>query len=267
MKIDSETIKKLREKTGAGILDCKQALEKTGGDMDKAIDRLRVEGSIRAAKRQDREAREGVLRLKVTAEGRRAALVELNCETDFVSRTREFQELADWLLEEVLREGEGVLRQPETERRIKEVSGRTGEKTAAGRVFLWDRRGFIAGYLHHNGRVAALVELDRADPEAGREVAMQVVVGNPDHLDEKSVPAEVVDREMEIFRLQSADKPEPIREKVAAGKWRKRLAEICLLDLPYIRDPKISVREYLGKMPAGGAIQVKDFLRLRLGDE
>ena len=267
MKIDSETIKKLREKTGAGILDCKQALEKSGGDVDKATDRLRVEGLARAAKRQGREAREGVLRLKVTAEGLRAALVELNCETDFVARTAEFQELADWLLEKVMNEGEETLRQPETEKRIKEISGRTGEKISGGRVFLWDKPGFIAAYLHHNGRVAALVELDRADPEAGREVAMQVAVSNPDYLDEESVPAEVADREMEIFRLQSADKPEPLQEKVAVGKWRKRLAEICLLDLPYIRDPKISVRQYLGKRPEGGPVHIRDFLRLRLGDE
>ncbi len=267
MNTDFETIKELREQTGAGILACKQALEKTGGDLDKAIDRLRVEGQVRAAKRVGRQAKEGLIRMRVASEDGRAALVELNCETDFVARTEDFRELADWLLEEVWNSGEEVAAAPPTEERVKEVSGRTGEKIVLGRVLHWRREGFVEGYLHHNGRAAALVELNRADPEAAREVAMQVVVSRPEYLDEGSVPEEVVRREMEIFRQQAADKPEQVRDKVAAGKWRKRLSEVCLLDMPYIRDPKLSVRDYLKQRSSGEPLEIKDFAGWRLGEK
>lgn len=267
MSTGFEAIKDLREKTGAGILACKQALAACEGDIDKAIDRLRVEGQVRAAKRHGREAREGAIRMRAASDEGRAALVELNCETDFVSRTEDFQKLADWLLEEVWKGGEEAARSPATQERVKEVSGRTGEKIVVGRALSWRRDGFVTGYLHHNSRAAALVELNLADPEAGREVAMQVVVNNPEYLDESSVPGEVVAREMEIFRQQAADKPEQVRDKVAAGKWRKRLSEICLLDMPYIREPKLSVRDYLKQRSSGEPLEVKDFAGWRLGEK
>ena len=264
MKVDSETVKKLREKTGAGILACKEALAETGGDFEKAVDRLRAEGLARAATRETRAAKEGALRLKVASDGKKAALVELNSETDFVSRTADFQKLADALIEDIFQRGEAAKDHPEIVEKVALVSGKTGEKVALRRALTWTRDSFIGGYLHHNQRLAVLVEITHPDAEVGRELAMQVASTNPDFVCEADIPAAVAEREKAIFREQAADKPEKIREKVVEGKWRARQAEICLMGQPYLRDPKMTVQDYLKQK--NPAIVVKGFVRWRLGE-
>jgi elongation factor Ts len=264
MKVDSKTVKELREKTGAGILNCKQALAKTGGDFEKSIDLLRAEGLARAATREARAAKEGALRIKVSPDGKKAAMVELNSETDFVSRTADFQGLAECLVEAIFQGGEAAKDHPEIVEKVALVSGKTGEKVAFRRAISWTRDNYIGGYLHHNQRLAVLVELTHPDLEAAREIAMQVAVSNPDFVIESEIPAAVAEREKAIFRQQAADKPEKIREKVVEGKWRSRMAELCLMGQPYIRDPKMSVDDYLKKK--NPAIAVKGFIRWRLGE-
>lgn len=269
MKIQSQQVKELRDKTGAGILACKKALEESGGDIEGAIDILRAEGVTKAAKRESREAREGLIRLKISPDGKKAALVELNCETDFVSRTNDFAALADALLEIVFQEGSDGLARDETVERITDLAATIGEKISLGRSLLWERDGFIGSYLHHNGRVAALVEISEEFPEVVREIAMQVAASNPTYLQEAEVPAEEKEREWRIFREQIKDKPEAIQEKIMDGKWRKRLSELCLINFPFLHDDKITVAEYLKKQaaPSGQPVEIRGFVRWRLGEE
>lgn len=265
MKIDTQLVVKLRSQTGAGILDCKQALQKAGGELTKAVDILRRKGLARAAKRGGREAREGIIRLRVADDGKKAAVLELNCETDFVARTPELQKLAEELLEEVYRRGSDIISETGVVRRVQETAGKIGEKIAVSRALVWEKEGFIGGYLHHNSRLAVLIELSRPAKTAAREIAMQVAVSNPEYLSDEEISSEVVEKEKDIFRDQFSEKPEAVREKIVEGKWRKRLTEICLLDHPYIRDPDISVREFLKKQDAD--LKVKEFIRWHLGEE
>ena len=268
MKIQSQQVKELREKTGAGILACKKALQKSEGDIEGAIDILRADGVAKAAKRESKEAREGVIRLKIDTAGKKAALLELNCETDFVARTDDFLKLADELLEAAFMGGRESLEPEETSARVTSVAVQIGEKITPSRGLTRESDGFIGGYLHHNYRVAALVELSIESPTVAREIAMQVAASNPPYLSEADISAEEKEREFEIFRQQVKDKPEAIREKIIIGKWRKRLTELCLLNLPFLHDDKISVGEYLKKQadPSGEPIEIKDFVRWQLGE-
>ncbi len=268
MNISSRQVKELRDRTGAGILACKKALQQTGGDLEKAIDILRAEGAARAAKRESREAREGLIRLRQGEGGRRAALLELNCETDFVARTDDFARLADDLTDLLLAGGEEALQGEEPQSRISEMAATIGEKITLGRAVRWEKDGRIGAYLHHNGRAAALVELSEDLPEAAAELAMQVAATNPPFLSEDDVPPEEKEREWEIFRQQIQDKPEAIQEKIITGKWRKRLTELTLVNSPFLRDDKISVARYLEQQqsPSGKPVEIRDFVLFRLGE-
>ncbi len=269
MKIQSDQVKELRDRTGAGILACKQALQKSEGEMEKAVDILRAEGTAKVAKREGKEAREGLLRLKILPDANKAALLELNCETDFVARLPEFAALADALIDEVIENGSEVLESEAVKDRVSEVSVKSGEKIAARRALLWEKDDFIGGYLHHNNRLAVLVELTVSNQALAREVAMQIAAVNPPYLAESDIPAEIREREVEIFRQQVADKPEAIQEKIISGKWKKRLTELCLLDQPFIQNDKISVRKYLEQQgeSGGSPIEIKAYARWRLGEE
>jgi len=269
MKIPTSQVKELRDKTGAGILACKKALQKTDGNLEEAIDILRAEGMAKAAKREGREAGEGIIRMKVSPDGKKAALLELKCETDFVARTDDFSALADELIELLFEKGEQILKDEEIRQKITAAAAKTGEKLDTGRALLWEKEDFIGGYLHHNNQLAVLVELSASLADLAREMAMQIAAANPPYLSESDIPAEEKEREMEIFRQQIADKPEAIKEKILAGKWRKRLTELALLNLPFIHDDKISVEDYLKKQegPDGNPVTIKEFIRWRLGED
>lgn len=264
MNIDSNMVKEIRERTGAGIMACKQALQKAAGNFEKAVEILRKDGQARVAKRQGRQAREGLIRLAVAPDGKRAALVEVNCETDFVARTEGFSALADWVLNEVMARGEAAAASAPVLDRIRETAAKTGEKIALSRVLVWEKDGFIGGYLHFNSRVAALVELNAPAPEVAREVVMEVAVSNPEYLSEAEVPPAVKAQELEIAAAAFADKAPAVRVKAAEGKWRKRLSELCLLDFPY-REEKINIAQYVRR--AGGEnLKVKGYVRWALGE-
>jgi elongation factor Ts len=268
MKISPQQVKELRDRTGAGVLACKKALQETGGEIEKAIDILRAEGAARAAKRESREAREGIICLRIGEEGKTAALLELNCETDFVARTGDFTRLAEDLADLLLEQGEEALRGEETRPRISGLAATIGEKITLGRAVRWEKEGWIGGYLHHNGRAAALVEISENLPDLAGELAMQVIASNPPYLREEDVDPAEKNREWEIFRQQVQDKPEAIQEKIIAGKWRKRLTELCLVDSPFCRDDKISVARYLERQqsPSGQPVKLLGFARLKLGE-
>ncbi|MEA1929063.1 MAG: translation elongation factor Ts [Candidatus Auribacterota bacterium] len=267
MKIDSKLVKELRDRTGAGILACKKALEKADGDIEGAIDILRAEGIAKAAKRENKEAREGVIRLKINSEGKKGALLELNCETDFVTRTDDFNGLADEMMEILFSDGPDGLSREDVREKITAAAAKIGEKITIGRSLLWEKDEYIGGYLHHNGRVAALVELSENLPKPGREIAMQVAASNPPYLSVTDIPSDEEEREMAIFREQIKDKPEAIQDKILTGKWRKRLTELCLLNFPFLLEDKISVEDYLNKQdsPSGEPVKIKNFVRWELG--
>lgn len=268
MKISPQQVKELRERTGAGVLACKKALQQTAGEIEKAIDILRAEGAAKAAKRESREAREGIIRLRIAAGGKAAALLELNCETDFVARTGDFVRLAEDLADLLLEGGEEALQAEEVQARISGLAATIGEKITLGRTVRWEKAGWIGGYLHHNSRAAALVEISENLPDLAGELAMQVVAANPPYLSEAAVePAEKA-REWEIFRQQVQDKPEAVQEKIIAGKWRKRLTELCLLDSPFLRNDKINVAEFLQRQqsPSGKPVEIRGFVHFKLGE-
>ena len=268
MNISSQQVKELRDRTGAGILACKKALQQTGGAIEKAIDILRAEGVAKAARRENREAREGLIRLRIDENGRQAALLELNCETDFVARTEDFLGLADELAGLLLEKGEAALQETGPQSRVSALAATIGEKITLGRAVRWQKEGWIGSYLHHNGRVAALVELGENLPEVAGELAMQAAAVNTPYLNEDAVPEEEKNREWEIFRQQVQDKPEAIQDKIINGKWRKRLTELCLVNSPLVRDDKLSVAGYLEqqKSPSGQPVELRDFICWRLGE-
>jgi elongation factor Ts len=277
MGISAAEVKELRERTGAGMMECKRALEESGGDMEAAIDLLRSRGAAKAAKRAGRETTEGTVSSIV--EDGVGALVELNCETDFVARTDNFQALARQLAEHVARHasgvdgvspGEALLEQPfmggattvgET---VTAVSANTGEKIVIRRVARFDPSGGELGsYVHMTGKIGVLVELTGAvDGSAARDVAMHIAAARPLAVTSAEIPSDVVQRERAVYleQVRQEGKPEHIQEKIVEGKLRKFYQEQTLMEQAFVKDPDRTVAEVLG-----GAT-VRRFARFELGE-
>ena len=279
--ITPKDVSELRARTGAGMMDCKRALEETGGDMEKAVELLRKKGIAKAEKRVGRSASQGVVMVETSADGREGAMVELNCETDFVARTDGFQSLARALASHVAAHAEpgidagNVLDQPfaagkTVAQEIKEVSGKVGEVVALNRYARFKpAEGIVGHYLHHNGMVGVLVELAGASDDAAlalaRDLALHISFADPIGVTGADVPAELVERERRIAEEQVAQegKPEAIRAKIVDGKVRKFIAERTLLEQPFVRDDKTTVGQVMKKVGAG--ISVTRFARFKVG--
>jgi elongation factor Ts len=279
--ITPKDVSELRARTGAGMMDCKRALEETGGDMEKAVELLRKKGIAKAEKRVGRSASQGVVMVETSADGREGAMVELNCETDFVARTDGFQSLARALASHVAAHAEpgidagNVLDQPfaagkTVAQEIKEVSGKVGEVVALNRYARFKpAEGIVGHYLHHNGMVGVLVELAGASDDAAlalaRDIALHISFADPIGVTGADVPAELVERERRIAEEQVAQegKPEAIRAKIVDGKVRKFIAERTLLEQPFVRDDKTTVGQVMKKVGAG--ISVTRFARFKVG--
>lgn len=264
-----ETIKLLRERTGAGMVDCKKSLDEAGGDLDKAVDLLRARGIAKAAKREGHEAKEGIIKMVATPDNG-LALIEFNAETDFVVRSEQFQKFTDsvvavvaeqkpadltTLLSAVLADGTTL------KDSLDHLSGVIGEKLVIGRYELIIGAATVAGYVHASGKMAALVELNETGAEElARDLAMQVVAANPKYV----VPAEVepaeLDREKAVYaeQLKGEGKPEAMLEKIIEGKLNKYYEAVCLIKQEYIKDDKQKVEQIL----AGKT--VKRFIRFSL---
>lgn len=263
-----EQIKELRERTGAGMVDCKKALDETGGDLEKAIEILRKKGIAKAAKRSEREASEGVIKVAVSEAKNEGALIELNAETDFVARNDKFQALADSILavaqKNKVNSAEELLKMEldgsTVEEQISNLSGVIGEKLALGRV------AYVAGptvtaYSHLGGRIGVLVVLNQADKEdLATDVAMHIAAANPRYLNSSEVETGELEKEKEIYREQllKEGKPEAMIENIMQGKVKKYYSEVCLLDQEYIKDDKKTVKDILG-----GA-EIEKFVRYSL---
>jgi elongation factor Ts len=275
MGISAADVKELRERTGAGMMDCKRALEETDGNVEAAIDLLRSRGAAKAAKRAGREASEGTVAVHV--EGGVGALVELNCETDFVARNDTFQSLARQLAQHVARNaseglgsGEEVAEQPflggdaSVGAVVTEASATTGENVVLRRFARFEATdGALGSYVHMTGRIGVLVEVDgSAGENAARDVAMHIAAARPLAVTSSEIPADVVQRERAVYleQVRQEGKPEHIQEKIVEGKLRKFYQEQTLMEQAYVKDPDRTVAEVLG-----GAT-VRRFARFELGE-
>lgn len=285
MAISAQMVKELREKTGAGMMDCKKALVEVNGDMEKAADWLRQKGMVKAANKSGRATGEGLITVVTSEDGNHVAMASLLCETDFVARGDKFKDLAGKVAQTVLDQSpadagalEAVLGDE-----IKQLIAAVGENMQLGafaRHSKSDASEVIGQYVHANGKIASLVFLKVGDPKnadnpailtLAKNLAMQVAAANPLALDAASLNPETVAHEREIYRKKAMEegKPENIVDKIADGAVKKFQKEVCLLDQPYIRDDKKSVSDIVKETAkeTGETIKVIGFERLRLAAE
>ena len=253
--IKASDVKELREKTGAGMLDCKKALEATEGDMEKAIDWLREKGIAKAAKKESRIAAEGLCQIKI--DGNKAVILEVNSETDFVAKNEEFTNFVDYLADEILKNNaksvEEVLEIKDGAETINDklvaLVAKIGEKISFRRFELVTKTDddCFGAYKHMGGKIGVLVVLKGANEEVAKDVAMQGAAMNPVGLRRADVPAEMIERETHVIKEQvmAEGKPEAIAEKMAIGRLNKFYKEICLEEQAFIKDSSLSVLDYV----------------------
>ncbi len=266
-----EPVRELRERTGAGIMDCKAALQASNGDMEKAVDFLRKKGVASAAKRAGREAKEGIVSASI--QGGTAVLVEANCETDFVARTEDFKALVNLAIAETSAQGEGAIAGPKVSERVAELSGKIGEKIVIRRAKKLQSTGSFFSYIHANQKLGVVIEIASgkkgpALEALGKDLAMQVAASNPICVSREQVPAPTVEREKGVYREEVKGKPDNIVEKIISGKLEKFYQNVCLLEQLYIKDDKKTVKALVEETAKqlGDAVEVKQFVRFQLGE-
>ena len=259
MAITTALIKELRERTGAGMLDCKKALEENGGDIEKAIDWLREKGIAKAAKKSGRVAAEGLVFAAVSADRKKGAILEFNSETDFVAKNDEFKTFGEKLVQLSLEHdltSEDELKTFELEGKkvednLTELIAKIGENMNIRRLKLVSTDGFIETYIHLGGKIGVLLNVSgEATPEnveKAKGVAMHVAAMDPKYLNSEQVTADDLEREKEIARhqLQQEGKPENIIEKILDGKMRKFYEENCLVNQKYVRDDSVTIEKFI----------------------
>jgi elongation factor Ts len=281
MEISSEMIKKLREKTGAGMMDCKRALESTGGDMDAAIEHLRKKGAAIGQKRSDRAAKEGVIVTRVGNNGKTGVVVEVNCETDFVGRSEDFIGFARAVAEAI------ELHKPLSLDAIPGLANASGKKIAdlmndvlakvaekvdIRRFQIFEaNNGIVSSYTHLGNRIGVLVELDgiAAGSPVARDIAMQIAAMNPAVITSDQVDKKWIEREMDIYRTQAKNegKPTHIQEKIAQGRLEKFYQEVVLIEQTFIKDPGKTIKDILRESNPVQPVVVRRFQRFHLGEE
>jgi elongation factor Ts len=295
MSITAKDVADLRARTGAGMMDCKKALEETAGNMDAAIDLLRKKGIAKAEKRADRAASEGQIVIELAADGTMGAMIELNCETDFVGRNDEFVALAKQIAQHVAQDtavdglvtvgAEGAyLATPwafDASRSLGEVvkaaSAKTGEKVELRRVARFATTGLVGSYLHFNGKAGVLAEVTGGNgaeaAELGKHIAEHVAAGVPSvavAVDQAGVDPAFIARERDIFVAQAVEsgKPQAIAEKMVEGRIAKLLGEITLLGQPWVRDDKQTIKDLVAATAkaAGQPLAVTRFVRFKMGE-
>jgi elongation factor Ts len=275
MAISAQAVKELRERTGAGMMDCKKALEETNGDMEKAIDLLRERGIAKAAKKAGRVAAEGLTATAI--QGNVAAIVEVNCETDFVAKNPEFQALVTDIAEHVAAHRpatvEAALEQPfkgngpALSQVISEKIATIGENISLRRLAVLEKpdNGIFGSYLHMGGKIGVLVALEGSDNEAlAKDLGMHVAAANPRYIDRSEVSAEEIEREREVLKNQALaeGKPANIVEKMVEGRLSKFFEEFCLAEQPFVKDPEKKISALLKE---AGAV-LKAFVRYQVGE-
>ncbi len=291
MAINTQTIKELREATGAGVLNCKKALEANDGDFEKALQYLREKGMDAAAKKASREAKEGLVQVLVDETGRLGTIVEVNCETDFVALTEEFQALVAAIAKQVAQETDipdvaTLLNRPFIDdqsvtvgERLTQLIAKLGENMVLHRFARVERdgNGLIEGYIHPGSRIGVLVHTSTHDEnvassaafgESVHDLALQVAAAAPQYISPDDVPDSVVEVEKAKYLAQAAEgnKPDHIKERIVAGKLNKWYEETCLLRQPFIKDDSLSVGDLLSQKSKelGTPLTVQQFVRYEL---
>ncbi|OIO06809.1 elongation factor Ts [Candidatus Falkowbacteria bacterium CG_4_9_14_3_um_filter_36_9] len=270
MEIIMDNIKRLRDLSGAGMADCRNALIKADNDIDKAISILRKEGIDKAAKRDDREAGEGIILVNVNNEAKEGYIVEINAETDFVVRSEKFQEFSkkilniaearktdslEVLLSAPMEDGNSVADN------LKNLSAVIGEKLGIKRYAVLASAGTIGAYAHGGGKIGVLAALDKnGENELAHNIAMHIAAANPKYIIPDDVPAEEIAKEEDIYRqqLKKEGKPDNIIKKILVGGINKYYGEVCLVKQEYVKDDKKKVEDVLG------GVKVEKFIRYSL---
>ncbi|MGI6731381.1 MAG: translation elongation factor Ts [Anaerovoracaceae bacterium] len=285
MSITASMVKELRERTGAGMMDCKKALTETGGDIEKAIELLREKGLAKAAKKAGRVASEGLVRLAFAEDGSKAAAVEVNSETDFVAKNEDFVELVDGLASLALESSADDMdqflalsygNQGTVQDVLNEKIAIIGENLTMRRFQKFQTPGVVyVGYTHGNGRIGVIIGLktDASVDEVqtlGKDVAMQVASMNPKYISEQEIPAEDIEKEKKILMQQALNegKPANIVEKMVTGRLKKELKETCLIEQNFVKDGDISVCQYIddSAKALGKSVEVVEMLRYEVGE-
>ena len=274
--ITASQVKELREKTGAGMMDCKKVLTETNGDEEKAIELLRERGLSKAAKKSGRIAAEGLAAAYVSDDKKVGVVVEVNAETDFVAKNEEFKtfvaDVAKQIAEKNPADVEALLAQESIVEAGKTVSevltnkiATIGENMSIRRFERFETtNGVVATYIHGDGKIAVLVEMENADENVSKDVCMQIAAAKPEYLDRASVPADRVEKEMEILKAQAMNegKPAEIAEKMVQGRIGKFYGEICLVEQAFVKNPD----EKVGKMVEGKGAKIVRFARIEKGE-
>lgn len=271
MAITASLVKELRERTGAGMMECKKALTETNGDIEAAIENMRKSGQAKAAKKAGRTAADGVI--VIASEGPRAVMVEVNCETDFVAKDENFEKFANRVAEVVLSgapaDVSALMAQNMDGASVEETRAaliaKVGENVQVRRFErLEAAAGGTLGFYRHGNRIGVAVELEGGDAELAKDICMHIAASRPVCVDETQVPQELLDKEREIFAAQAAEsgKPAEIIEKMVSGRIKKYLAEITLVGQPFVKDPDKTV----GKLLEGAGAKVRRFVRYEVGE-
>jgi elongation factor Ts len=285
MSITAADVKKLRDATGAGMMECKAALTEANGNFDDATTILRKRGLASAAKKAGRATSEGLIAHRAAPDHSSGVLVEVNCESDFVARTDDFQTLMQDILTAIEKAGDGATDAWLTDPNgpvvalIKPVIGKLGENMAAPRVVRYAGNGYVGQYIHPGAKIAVQVEFTGVTPEVAtrdefttlvKEIAMQIAAASPAYVSRAAVPSDVLDKERAIYRAQVEDarKPANIVDKIVDGKLGSFYAQVVLTDQPSVRDPKMTVNDFLAAASTGlgVTIAVSRFARLRVGE-
>lgn len=276
-----ELITKLREMTGAGIKDCNNALKEANNDIETAVKILREKGIASAVKRADRAAKQGVVVAQLSENKKQGVLVELDCETDFVARTDKFKELANSLASFIMKakSQENILEQKFDDIRtvqdvIKEAIGTIGENIVLKRTAKFTTTGEIASYIHMNNSLGVLVNFEapedvvesEAFKDLEKEIAMQIAAVSPLYITREQVPQEKLEEEKAIYvkQLQEEGKPANIIDKIVIGKLNKFYSQVCLIEQPYMREEKETIKNVIEKVSKD--IVVKNFARFKIGE-
>ena len=289
MAITAAMVKELREATGAGMMDCKKALNETNGDMEKAVEFLREKGLAAMAKKANRIAAEGIVAVEVAEDSKAASIVEVNSETDFVAKNADFQayvakvaaqaldtkaENLEAFMAEAWLEDAGLT----VEQALSQTIAVIGEKLSIRRFQkVTAENGVVTTYIHGGGKIGVVVELETAADaaavaECGKNVAMQIAAMNPKYVDRSEVPADFIEHEKEILKVaamnENPDKPENIIDKMIIGRLNKELKEVCLVDQVYVKDGDLTVQKYVDSVAKeiGTPVKVKSFVRYETGE-
>ena len=273
--ISAEQVKELRELTGAGMMECKKVLTEAEGDEAKAIELLQERGILKAAKKADRIASEGLVLSYLSDDKKVASLVEVNSETDFVSQNEEFRSFVNDVAKQVAlnnpKDVESLLDEKsivEPDKTVREVLtakiAKIGENLTIRRFERFETNGIVASYIHGEGKIGVIVDMENADDVLAKDICMQIAAAKPEYLNESDVPADRLEKEKEILKAQviNEGRPENIAEKIVMGRLGKFYGELCLVDQAFVKDPNMKVKDLLASKKA----TINRFARFEKGE-